>query len=83
MCRAASGAGYPRSTTETPYEYLDTLTKVWPSNTGDAQLITAAYVKIRYGELPETQSELDEIKAAWQRLETTKPTELTTELSET
>jgi hypothetical protein len=83
MCRAASGAGYPRSTTETPYEYLDTLTKVWPSNTGDAQLITTAYVKIRYGELPETQSELDEIKAAWQRLETTKPTELTTELSET
>lgn len=73
MCRAAAGAGYPRLDVETPYEYLSTLTQVWPSNSADARLITQAYVKIRYGEFPESAEEVNAIRTAWQRLETTKP----------
>lgn len=73
MCRAAAGAGYPRLDVETPYEYLASLAQVWPTNTADSRLITRAYVKIRYGELPESADELKEIRDAWQRLETTKP----------
>ncbi len=32
MCRTAGAAGYPRLGTETPYEYLPTLTRVWVHN---------------------------------------------------
>ncbi len=73
MCRAAAVVGYPRAESETPYEYLRTLAQAWPDNTADAQLITQAYVKIRYGELPETAEELQAIKNAWTRLEQTRP----------
>lgn len=73
MCRAAAGIGYPRADSETPYEYLQTLAQAWPDNTADTQLITQAYVRVRYGELPESQAELDEIRQAWRRLEQTGP----------
>ena len=76
MLRAAAGRGFPRVESETPYEYLPTLARLWPENTADSQLITEAYVKIRYGQLPETRAELDAIKDAWQRLEETRPVEL-------
>ena len=75
MLRAADGSGYPRLDTETPYEFLSTLTKAWPDHRQEAQLITSAYVKIRYGELPETEQELEDIKSAWRTLESTRPIE--------
>jgi hypothetical protein len=52
MLRAADANGYPRLEAETPYEFLKTLTKAWPNNHQEAWLITTAYVKVRYGELP-------------------------------
>jgi hypothetical protein len=73
MCRAAAGAGYPRAATETPYEYLASLEQVWPTQTADARHITQAYVKIRYGEIPESANEINDIRAAWRRLEATQP----------
>jgi hypothetical protein len=73
MLKMAEAAGFPRSTAETPYEYLETLAQVWPERTTDAQLITQAYVKVRYGELPETQEELEQLEAAWQRIKESKP----------
>ncbi len=76
MSKAATGAGFPRGESETPYEYLTSLAEVWPENTSDSQLITQAYVKIRYGELPETEEEFNRIKEAWQRLEHTPPIRL-------
>ena len=76
MLRAAAARGFPRVESETPYEYLMTLARLWPENRADSRLITEAYVKIRYGQLPETRAELDAIKDAWQRLEETKPVEL-------
>ncbi|MDX1687864.1 MAG: DUF4129 domain-containing protein [Candidatus Promineifilaceae bacterium] len=69
MGALAAAAGYPRAPAETPYEYLTTLAEVWPEGTAETQLITQAYVNVRYGELPETQEELDEIRAAWGRLQ--------------
>lgn len=74
MSQAAAASGFPRATAETPYEYLTTLATAWPDHTAETSLITQAYVNIRYGELPETQEELNQIQAAWKRLETTKPT---------
>lgn len=69
MCDAAAVAGYPRAPAETPYEYLSTLEEAWPEGTAEARLITSAYVKVRYGEVPETKEELDAIGAAWERLQ--------------
>jgi hypothetical protein len=73
MCRAAAAVGYPRSAVATPYEYLTTLAEVWPANTADIRLITEAFIRVRYGQIPETQDEVDAIKAAWQHLSTTQP----------
>lgn len=76
MLRAADASGYPRLEAETPYEFLTTLNKTWPHNRQETELITAAYIKIRYGELPETDQELLSIKSAWRTLEQTPPAEL-------
>lgn len=76
MSEAAAGAGFPRAASETPFEYLPTLAQVWPEHPGDSYLITQAYVRVRYGEIPETEAELDEIKAAWKRLERARPVRL-------
>ncbi len=73
MCNSASGAGFPRGETETPYEYLPRLMEIWPENQAEAELITRAYVRVRYGELPETREELDAIKEAWRTLESVRP----------
>lgn len=75
MLRAAEANGYPRLEAETPYEFLKTLAKTWPNNRQETQLITTAFVKIRYGELPETEQELQTIKSAWHTLEQTRPVE--------
>jgi hypothetical protein len=73
MCSMAGNNGYPRLESETPYEYLKSLKAAWPENTADTHLITEAYNRVRYGEIPETQTELDEIEAAWKRLEAIRP----------
>ena len=73
MLEASEAIGYPRSESETPFEFLSTLAEIWPDNIADSQLITQAFVKIRYGELPETEDELAAIKAAWTRLRDAVP----------
>lgn len=69
MCDTAASAGFMRSPSETPYEYLMTLSELWPTNQEDTRLITEAYIRVRYGEVPETKEELQAIRQAWQRLE--------------
>jgi hypothetical protein len=73
MCFSAAEAGYPRSPAETPYEYLKILASLWPDNQSEAALITEAYIRVRYGEIPETEEELRAIKTAWQALSAVKP----------
>ena len=60
------------SQTETPYEYQTSLQKLWPTHLSETKLITQAYVKIRYGEFPETKAELLQIQEAWQQLKAIK-----------
>lgn len=73
MCRAAESAGFPRLPTETPYEFLPTLARVWPDYPAESRLITEAFIRVRYGEIPETDEELEAIRAAWRRLEEAEP----------
>jgi hypothetical protein len=71
MCRTAQHNGFPRAEAQTPYEYLPVLDQVWPDSGDQVRIITNAYVRIRYGELPESQAELNEIKEAWEHLKKT------------
>jgi hypothetical protein len=73
MCNLAGSSGYPRAESETPYEYLRTLKVAWPENPTQTKLITEAYNRVRYGEIPETAAELNEIEAAWKQLERIRP----------
>lgn len=63
--------GYPRADSETPFEYLKTLIQLWPNHKAEVQLITRAYVRVRYGEFPETKQEFEAIKQAWERVRET------------
>lgn len=65
MTRLAAEAGYPRAPSQTPYEYQATLGQVMPGCVGEIGVVTAAYVAIHYGELPETQEELARVRASW------------------
>ena len=73
MLYAADASGFPRLESETPFEYLKTLAQAWPDHSTETRLITQAYVNVRYGEIPETQAELDAIFSAWKLLELTPP----------
>ncbi len=57
----------PRPPSHTPLEFLGTLQRGLPAVRHDLATITNAYLKVRYGELPETQAEVSAVEQAWQR----------------
>jgi len=68
MAALASERGYPRARHQTPFEYLQVLAKVFPELRGDLACITDSYVAAHYGEIPESEEELDRVQAAWRRV---------------
>lgn len=70
----AAKHGYQRGSTQTPNEYIATLNQAWPDHPEQIKKITYAYIQVRYGELPETRQEFDEIVQAWETLRNTTPT---------
>jgi hypothetical protein len=60
--------GHSRPASITPLEFLPELEAQFPGRRDDLLLITLAYVDIRYGELPETQGQLEAVENAWQRV---------------
>lgn len=82
MTQLADSEGFPRSEAETPYEYINTLSHLWPDRQAEIQLITTAYVNIRYGELPESVEEFEAIVQAWQVLEQTAVQKISTKSNE-
>lgn len=79
LCEFAAAQGYPRTIDQTPSEYLETLIEAWPENNVETRLITDAYNRVRYGEIPEEPIELQQIQAAWQKLASTPPAPLIVE----
>lgn len=61
----------PRQPSQTPLEFLPSLERLFPGFKGDLDLITEAYLRVRYGELPEKKDEIVEIEAAWKRVAST------------
>jgi hypothetical protein len=68
LVRLATSAGYPRLESQTPNEYLETLHEALPSNAADLDLITGAYVEAHYGQVPDSQEDLQRIHDAWERV---------------
>lgn len=60
--------GKPRPAGITPLEYLPALQELLPDVYIDLDLITQAYVRARYGELPENEAEINTLGQAWQRV---------------
>jgi len=60
--------GTPRLASTTPLEYLPLLEGYFPSLTSDLEVITQAYLQVRYGELPESVEEVQKVEDAWDRI---------------
>ena len=69
LLRWGAEAGCPRRVNETPYEYLETLEPVLPTD-GQGQLscITEAYVTARYRQNWESGEPLQQVKESWEKL---------------
>jgi len=68
MARLAAMQGFPRQPAQTPYEYLPALGLAFPDCQAEAIAITEAYVKVHYGEVPESIGDLQLIREYWQRI---------------
>jgi hypothetical protein len=60
--------GHPRADAQTPLEYLPKLEKLFPEFQLEVDLITDAYLGVRYGQLPETRKEVEGVEAAWKKI---------------
>lgn len=60
--------GDPRPAAQTPLEFIPTLETTYPGREQDLEDITRAYLRVRYGELPETRKEVDQVEEAWDRV---------------
>jgi hypothetical protein len=69
MEETAAALGHGRLPNETPFEFLATLGQAWPDHPAETEAITAAYSRVRYGELPEDLGELAAVRTAWQTLQ--------------
>jgi hypothetical protein len=73
METTAGQRGFSRPKAQTPYEYRQTLAKAYPGGEIDIRIITEAYVKVRYGELPEDDRQLTAVREAFDRLKAIAP----------
>jgi len=61
--------GHPRADAETPLEFIIVLNRLFPELHPEVTLITEAYNDVRYGQLPETQQEVEDIESAWKKVD--------------
>ena len=59
----------PRPEAQTPLEFLPALVALFDSQERELRLITEAYLRVRYGELPETRKEIDAVETAWKQIQ--------------
>lgn len=58
----------PRAPSITPLEFMPTLINIFPNLSDELDTITEAYLRVRYGELPETKQEVEIVEEAWRRV---------------
>ncbi|TFH37962.1 MAG: DUF4129 domain-containing protein [Anaerolineales bacterium] len=65
LLKLSAQLGEPRGPAVTPIEFVDSLEKIFTSSRDELEIITHAYLRVRYGELPETRSQVEEVESAW------------------
>ncbi len=60
--------GHPRADAETPLEFILELNGLFPELHPEVRVITEAYNSVRYGQLPETQQEVEDVESAWKKV---------------
>jgi hypothetical protein len=65
----ADEAGYPRGPAETPYEHRYILYQAFPGGEAAVDAITEAYVRVHYGEVPDTEEEMDQLRRYWREMQ--------------
>ncbi len=66
----------PRRSSHTPLEFLPSLRGLFPDLMVELDAITKAYLHVRYGELPETANEVDQVERAWKLIQAEGQTKL-------
>jgi hypothetical protein len=69
MVDLATEAGYPRRPAVTPYEHRGTLYVAFPDGREAIDAITEAYVRVHYGEVPDSRAEMRQIVRYWQQVQ--------------
>jgi hypothetical protein len=65
LLRLCARLGNPRPPASTPLEFLSKMEELLPEHTSALEEITQAYVRVRYGEAPETAPEIERLQAHW------------------
>jgi hypothetical protein len=61
--------GQPRPEAKTPLEFIPKIEGLFPEFNLDVDVITQAYLRVRYGQLPETKNEIEGVETAWKKLD--------------
>ncbi len=65
LLRLSARLGVERQQAETPLEFLSDLPVIFPDSQDQLEKITRAYLRVRYGEYPESRQEVDRVEQAW------------------
>ncbi len=68
LLRESARLGKAREQAETPLEFLPELQVVFPGCYEELVLITRAYLRVRYGEYPESRQEVQVVEQAWKHV---------------
>jgi len=66
LLKLSARLGEPRAPAHTPLEFMGNLERIFPASQVELATITYAYLRVRYGELPETRMQVDEVESAWE-----------------
>ncbi|MBN1937146.1 MAG: DUF4129 domain-containing protein [Anaerolineae bacterium] len=69
MIDLAGEAGYPRRPAITPYEHRPTLYHAFPGGQEAVDAITEAYVRVHYGQVPDTREAMQQIVRHWETVQ--------------
>ena len=69
LLNLAETYGRSRYRWETPLEFQAALARLFPEVSADIEMLTDAYIRVRYGEIPETGDMVAEVRMAWQRVD--------------
>ncbi len=73
LCRLASQRGHPRPPAQPPDDYLPALGRAFPGHDAALARITAAYMRVHYGDHPVSVAELSGLRSDYRSVQEDKP----------